>query len=118
MVAAFVLCYIRANAFLIVHLILVLVFGAKLLCPLICSYSLNVLYECGMMSICGLQNFMAEAAAATAPTQTSAATDQGYSQGYNSYAAPASVYGSAPSSGGHASQPGAYGSVYGGNYGY
>lgn len=65
-----------------------------------------------------IQNFMAEAAAATAPTQTSAATDQGYSQGYNSYAAPASVYGSAPSSGGHASQPGAYGSVYGGNYGY
>ncbi|XP_021742195.1 flowering locus K homology domain-like isoform X3 [Chenopodium quinoa] len=65
-----------------------------------------------------IQNFMAEAAAAQAPSQAGGAADQGYSQGYNSYAAPASVYGSAPSSAGHASQPGAYGSVYGGNYGY
>ncbi|KAL2936909.1 Flowering locus K homology domain [Bienertia sinuspersici] len=65
-----------------------------------------------------VQNFMAEAAASAAPTQTAGATDQGYSQGYNSYAAPASVYGSAPSGTGHATQPGAYGSMYGGSYGY
>ncbi|KAL2942616.1 Flowering locus K homology domain [Bienertia sinuspersici] len=65
-----------------------------------------------------IQNFMAEAAASKAATQTSGVADQGYSQGYNSFAAPPPVYGSTPSSAGHASQPGAFGSVYGGGYGY
>ncbi|XP_074320677.1 flowering locus K homology domain-like [Silene latifolia] len=70
-----------------------------------------------------VQSFMSDAAAAAAATQTGgAAVEQvGYSQGYSSYAAPAApVYGTAPSSAsaGHAAQPGAYGSVYGGNYGY
>jgi len=61
---------------------------------------------------------MADAAAAPASTQTAGATDQTYSQGYSSYAAAAPMYGSPPSSAGHASQPGAYGSVYGASYGY
>lgn len=60
---------------------------------------------------------MADAAAASAPSQTAGAPDQTYSQGYSSYAA-APTYGSPPSSAGHASQPGAYGSVYGASYGY
>ena len=75
------------------------------------------------MYVLGLQNFMAEAAAAAAaaaaaPAQTVGAADQVYSQGYSSYAAPASVYGTTPASAGHATQPGSYGSVYGGSYGY
>lgn len=68
-----------------------------------------------------IQNFMAEAAAAQGQSQAGGATEQGYGQqGYSSYAtaAPPSVYGSPPSSAGHAAQPGAYGSVYGANYGY
>nr|AUS89391.1 HSP20-like chaperones protein [Sesuvium portulacastrum] len=65
-----------------------------------------------------IQKFMSDAGATPAQTQTAASTDQAYSQGYNSYAAPASMYGSPPSSAGHATQPGAYGSVYGANYGY
>lgn len=65
-----------------------------------------------------IQNFMADAAAASAPTQTAGAPDQTYSQGYSSYAAAPPTYGSPPSSAGHASQPGAYGSVYGASYGY
>lgn len=65
-----------------------------------------------------IQNFMADAAAASAPTQTAGAPDQTYSQGYSSYAAAPPTYGSPPSSAGHASQPGAYGSVYGAGYGY
>ncbi|KAH9619337.1 hypothetical protein KSS87_001410 [Heliosperma pusillum] len=69
-----------------------------------------------------VQNFMSDAAAAAAATQTGGAGAEqvGYSQGYSSYAAPAApLYGTAPSSAtaGHAAQPGAYGSVYGGNYG-
>lgn len=68
-----------------------------------------------------IQNFMSEAAAAaaaaSAPAQTGGSTEQAYStQGYNSYAAPTSMYGSPPSATGHASQAGAYG--YGGGYGY
>ncbi|GAB2287436.1 hypothetical protein Dimus_021813 [Dionaea muscipula] len=66
-----------------------------------------------------IQNFMADAAAAPAQTQPPGTADQSYSQAaYNPYAAPAQTYGSPPASTGYASQPGAYGSVYGGNYGY
>ncbi|GMG99594.1 hypothetical protein Nepgr_001434 [Nepenthes gracilis] len=64
-----------------------------------------------------IQNFMAEAAAPS-QTQPAGSADQGYNQGYNSYAAPVSTYGSPPESTGYASQPGAYGSVHDGNYGY
>ncbi|GAB4855380.1 hypothetical protein Ancab_024002 [Ancistrocladus abbreviatus] len=68
-----------------------------------------------------IQNFMAEAAAPTQAQSAAAPMDQGYNnQAYYSYApTPASTYGSPPTSGGYATQPpGAYGSVYGGNYGY
>lgn len=61
-----------------------------------------------------IQNFMADAAAASAPAQTGGSTEQAYTQGYSSYAAPTSVYGSQPSAAGHASQAGAYG--YGAGY--
>ncbi|KAL8171091.1 hypothetical protein V2J09_022895 [Rumex salicifolius] len=66
-----------------------------------------------------IQNYMA-GAGAPAPTQTSAPSEQGYSQGgYSSYtSAAAPTYGSPPASTGYANQQGAYGSVYGGNYGY
>ncbi|KAA8537053.1 hypothetical protein F0562_029531 [Nyssa sinensis] len=60
-----------------------------------------------------IQNFMAEAAG-PAQTHSSGSTDQGY----NSYAAHGSVYGSPSSNAGLAGQSGGYGSVYGTNYGY
>ncbi|XP_074311425.1 flowering locus K homology domain [Silene latifolia] len=72
-----------------------------------------------------IQSFMSDAAAAAAATATAApaqaggATEQGYSQGYSTYAAPAAMYGTTqPAAAGQAAQPGAYGSLYGGNYGY
>ena len=64
---------------------------------------------------------MAEAAGGQMQNQTGGPADQGYNsyaaQG-NSYAAQGSVYPSPPSNAGLAAQTGAYGSVYGTNYGY
>jgi poly(rC)-binding protein 3/4 len=58
-----------------------------------------------------VQNFMAEAAAPAQQQTGGPPADQGY----NSYPAHSSVYASPPSNPGHA---GAYGAVYGANYGY
>lgn len=56
---------------------------------------------------------MAEAGAPTQPQQISGSADQG---GYSSYGGHAgTIYGSPPSNTG---QPGSYGQMYGGNYGY
>ncbi|KAL9272761.1 Flowering locus K homology domain-like protein [Drosera capensis] len=65
-----------------------------------------------------IQNFMADAAASQAQTQPPGTADQGYNQGYNSYAASAQTYGAPPATAGYPSQPGGYGSAYGGSYGY
>lgn len=62
-----------------------------------------------------IQNFMAEAAAATAAPAQPQTGGPAPDQGYNSYPAHASVYASPPSNPGHAA---GYGSVYGANYGY
>ncbi|KAK2632527.1 hypothetical protein EUGRSUZ_L01440 [Eucalyptus grandis] len=62
-----------------------------------------------------IQNFMAEAAAAT---QSQAPAAGHMDQGYNSYGAHGSVYASPASNPGHTAHGGAYGSVYGANYGY
>lgn len=62
-----------------------------------------------------IQNFMAEAAAAT---QSQAPAAGHMDQGYNSYGAHGSVYASPASNQGHTAHGGAYGSVYGANYGY
>ncbi|GAB2277599.1 hypothetical protein Dimus_012307 [Dionaea muscipula] len=65
-----------------------------------------------------IQNFMADAA--PPQIQPPGTADQGYNQAYNTYAASSQAYGSPPATTGYASQPGpgAYGSVYGGSYGY
>ncbi|KAL3629928.1 hypothetical protein CASFOL_026240 [Castilleja foliolosa] len=64
-----------------------------------------------------IQNFMAEAAAGAHQTQQHAPPS---AADYNSYGAPGTVYTSPPSNPTHApaQQTGAYGSVYGNNYGY
>ncbi|CAA3002401.1 flowering locus K homology domain-like isoform X1 [Olea europaea subsp. europaea] len=59
-----------------------------------------------------IQNFMVEAA--NPQPKTTPAADQGF----NSYAAPGSVYTSPPSNPSLAGQTGGYSSYYGTNYGY
>ncbi|CAM8969388.1 unnamed protein product [Rhodiola kirilowii] len=59
-----------------------------------------------------INNFMAEAGAPTQPQQLSGSADQGYNP-YGGHGG--TLYGSPPSNTG---QPGGYGHMYGGNYGY
>ncbi|CAI9282204.1 unnamed protein product [Lactuca saligna] len=68
-----------------------------------------------------IQNFMADAAASTAaapppqpPPQIQTSTSE---QGYNPYAAHATMYASPPTTS-YGGQTGGYGSIYGANYGY
>ena len=61
---------------------------------------------------------MAEAAAAAAAAPGQAQTGGSADQGYNSYAAHGSMYGSPAPNPAHASHTGGYGPVYGANYGY